>query len=160
MGQQRLNIALVLANQIDAQLRHGHVGFAVAFVDRQRLGLQPGQRVVAALEPFQALTHAVERPGQVGRRGPRSGQQREVRFQCRAPLAASGQAQARAQHHAIGGTDTNGRRATHHHRANRLGNACGIGAGLPGILERQFALIAQVQGAIPPIDGFNLFRSQ
>ncbi|MCY1443599.1 hypothetical protein D9M71_600250 [compost metagenome] len=160
MGQQRLHIALVLADQVDAQLGHGQVGFAVAFVDGQRFSLKPHQRIIATFEPFQALTHAIERPGQVDRGGPGRRQQGEVLLQRRAPFAAGGQAQAGRQHHAIGGADTDGRRTTHHHRANRLSNPCRISVGLPGFLVRQFTLIQQMQGAISPIDGLNLLRSQ
>ncbi|MNN60087.1 hypothetical protein D3C81_1752470 [compost metagenome] len=40
VGKQGLGIALMTANQFDAVLGHGQVGFAIAFMDRHRLGLQ------------------------------------------------------------------------------------------------------------------------
>ncbi|MNE75254.1 hypothetical protein D3C80_1713940 [compost metagenome] len=64
----------MLANQIDAELRHGQIGFPVALMDTPRLGLQQRKRIVAVLDPCQALAHAIECPEQIDRGRPRIGQ--------------------------------------------------------------------------------------
>ncbi|MNC48476.1 hypothetical protein D3C75_975900 [compost metagenome] len=129
-------------------------------MDGNRFGGHDCRNVIARLEPQQALTHAIERPEQVGAGRAGVEQQLEVFFQGHFPVVAFGQALTHRHGQAIGGTDTNGRRTAHHHRANGLGHFGDIGAGLPGLFERQNALIEQVQDAITPIDGFHLLCCQ
>ena len=124
MGQQVLLIALVLADQIDAQLGHGQIGFTITLMNADGFGLQQRQRVVMAFQPTQPLTHALKRPEQIDRGRPRCSQQVEIRLQCRAPVAAFLQTSPYSQDNRIGRTDADGRRAAHHHATDRLGDIC------------------------------------
>ncbi|MNQ73188.1 hypothetical protein D3C85_879120 [compost metagenome] len=160
MRQNGLGIALMLADQVHAQLRHGQVGLTIAFVDRQRLGLEGSQWIGVFLESLQTLAHAAQRPEQIDRGRSRVSQQRKIFLQRCLPVATFGKARTRRQHHAIGGTDADGRRTTHHHGANGLGHARRTGIGDPALFEWQNALIQQVQGAVPPIDGFHFLGCQ
>ncbi|MNN39889.1 hypothetical protein D3C81_1539440 [compost metagenome] len=156
VGQQGLRAALVLADQLHAQLGHGQVGFAIAQVDGDRLGLQGLQRSLAIAQALQALAHAVQRPEQVDRGRARVSQRLEVLLQRLAPVATRSDPGPGAQHHAIGGTDADGRRAAHHHLANGLRDAfCGV-VGQPDFLGRQQALVEQVEYAVTPVDGLDL----
>jgi len=74
VSEQVLLIALVLADQLDAELGHGQVGFAIALVNAQGFGLQQRQWVIALFQPVQAFAHAIERPEQIDRGRARSGQ--------------------------------------------------------------------------------------
>ncbi|MNC12837.1 hypothetical protein D3C75_605630 [compost metagenome] len=160
VGQQLLRAAVVLADQLDAELGHGQVGLAVAVVDADGLGFQGGQHVVAVLQTSQALAHAVQRPEQVDRGRPRGRQHGEVLLQRSPPVAAGGQPRARAEHHAVGGADADRRGAAHHHQTDRLGHPGGAVVAAPGFLERQHALIEQMQDAVMPVDCLDLFRRQ
>ncbi|MND94061.1 hypothetical protein D3C80_862650 [compost metagenome] len=159
MGKDCLLVTLVLADQVDTQLCHGQVGFAVAFMDGHGFGLHDGQHVITFLEPQQALAHAVQGPEQVGAGRPGMHQQLEILFQGHLPVTTGGQALTNRQGQAIGGADANGRRTAHHHRTNGLGHCGGIAAGQPDLRARQRALVEQIKGAIPPIDGFHLLCS-
>ncbi len=152
MGEDVLRAALLLADQLHAQLGHGQVGLAVAFMDGDRLGFQHRQRLVALFHSLQTVAHAVQRPEQVDRRGSRVGQQAEVLLQRGAPVAALRQARAGAKDDAVGGADADGRRAAHNHIANGLGH---LGRRLmfePDLLLGQQALIQQPQRTVPPLD--------
>ncbi|MNT15904.1 hypothetical protein D3C72_1509840 [compost metagenome] len=156
VGQQGLRAALVLANQLHAQLGHGQVGLAVAQMDGDRLGLQGLQRGFAVAQALQALAHAVQGPEQIDRGRPGLGQRLEVGLQRLAPVATRGDTGAGTQYHAIGGADADGRRAAHHHLADGLGHAfCGV-VGQPDFLGRQQALVEQVEYAVTPVDGLDL----
>ncbi len=160
VGEQGLGVALVAANQLDAVLGHGQVGFTVAFMDGHRFGLQRGQHVLVGAQALQALTHAVQRPEQVGGRGARLGQQQEVFFQVHLPVAALGQALFQRQHQAVGHHDADRRGAAHGHVADRCGHLRDIVAGQPTLLRRQQALVEQVQDAALPADRGHLLRRQ
>ncbi|CRO85556.1 hypothetical protein PAERUG_E9_London_17_VIM_2_04_13_06381 [Pseudomonas aeruginosa] len=152
VGEDVLRAALLLADQLHAQLGHGQVGLAVAVMDGDRLGLQHRQRPIPLLHTLQALAHAVQRPEQVDRGGPRVGQQAEVFLQRRAPIAAPGQARAGAEDDAVGRADADGRRTAHDHVANGLGHLGRRPVVEPDLLLGQQALIQQPQRTVPPLD--------
>ena len=58
----------------------------------------------------------------------------------------------RRQGHAIGGGDADRRRTAHHHRTDRVGGRCGIGAADEDLTAGQHALVEQVQLIIVPDD--------
>ena len=160
VSQQHLRVALMLANQLHAQLRHGQVGLTVAEMNPHRLGLQQSQDVVAILKSRQALTHALQGPEQVYRGRTRALETGKIRLQRLAPVTTSLQPSSDAQHQAIGSSDADNRRAAHHHIANRVSHLGGRIEAQPGLPMRQQALIEQVQRTIAPLDCLNLLHRQ
>ncbi|MNR39912.1 hypothetical protein D3C85_1581560 [compost metagenome] len=120
------------------------------------LGLQGLQRGFTVAQALQALAHAVQRPEQVDRGRARVSQRLEVLLQRLAPVATRSDPGPGAQHHAIGGTDADGRRAAHHHLANGLRDPFGGLVGQPDLLGRQQPLVEQVEHAVTPVDGLDL----
>ncbi len=160
MGQQILWIALIAANQLHTELRHGQVGFAIALVNRDCLGFQRRQRRLARLESPQPLAHLLERPEQVRSGWPGGGQDLEIRFQRCSPVVTFSQPGLQAEHQTVGRADADRRGATHDHGADRL---CDLGGGfarMPDLFRRKPALIQQIQPSVTPIDGFHFLRRQ
>ena len=141
-----------LFNQRRAEGAHPPVRVDVLRVDRERLREQDLLRVSGGAR--RDFAHALERPREIDRSGPRRGEPRQVVFH-RLPPASRLllPSPARGKHHTVCRTDPDSGRTAHHHVLYCPRHLAGAAALEPLHALRQCALIEQRERVAGPSAG-------